>query len=328
MDNILSLEQRASLQAIYITGTTASGKSALALEVAKRLGGEIISVDSMQVYRGLDIGTDKISLKIRESIPHYLIDIREIEEQFDAASFITEASSAVKKIQSCGKIPIFCGGTGMYFKIWLEGLASVPPPSDKIRERLSSLSLEELQKILLQKDPASAQKIDLKNRRRLERALEIFLITGKSASLKNISWKGYESDTKPFLFILQREKEELIRRINLRVERMFEQGLVEETCFLLKQGLEKNKTAMQAIGYRQIAAYLRGEIKSLSEAKEEIKIRTRQFAKRQRTWFRGQMGYGETFTVSEQIEKLAKEIEQKYYFFIEKSQKKIDSSLC
>ena len=102
MDNILSLEQRASLQAIYITGTTASGKSALALEVAKRLGGEIISVDSMQVYRGLDIGTDKISLKIRESIPHYLIDIREIEEQFDAASFITEASSAVKKIQSCG----------------------------------------------------------------------------------------------------------------------------------------------------------------------------------------------------------------------------------
>ena len=239
MDNILSLEQRASLQAIYITGTTASGKSALALEVAKRLGGEIISVDSMQVYRGLDIGTDKISLKIRESIPHHLIDIREIEEQFDAASFITEASSAVKKIQSYGKIPIFCGGTGMYFKVWLEGLASVPPPSNKIRERLSSLSLEELQKILLQKDPASAQKIDLKNRRRLERALEIFLITGKSASLKNICWKGYESDTKPFLFILQREKEELIRRINLRVERMFEQGLVEETCFLLKQGLEK-----------------------------------------------------------------------------------------
>ncbi len=277
---------------IYLAGATAVGKSALALELAERLGGEIISVDSMQVYCGLDIGTDKPSREVRQRVAHHLIDICELEEAFDAGQFVRLAQKAQKEIRSRGRVPIFCGGTGMYFKALIEGLAEVPTGSPELRAQFEAVSLEELVSRLQAIAPEYVNKIDCKNRRRVERALEIATLSGKEALKQRVQWaEEAVSAQKDYLFyILRRPREELVNRIHERIDRMFERGLVDETRHLLEHGLEQNKTAMQAIGYRQIVAYLGGKC-SLAEATEEIKARTRQFSKRQGTWFRGQLPY-------------------------------------
>lgn len=298
---------------LYLAGATAVGKSKLALELARRLGGEIISVDSMQVYRGLDIGTDKASPQVRREVKHHLIDVVGLEENFEVGSFVREAREAQANILERGKVPLFCGGTGMYFKAWLEGLIQVPAASAELREELAGMSLEQLCEQLQKKCPSDTQSIDLKNRRRVERALEIALLSGKESSAQKTQWNSHNSPN-VFFIILQREKESLIERINQRVDHMFQQGLVEETEQLLKNGLEKNRTAMQAIGYRQVVAYLKGS-STLEQTKEEIKIKTRQFAKRQRTWFRGQFPYARFVEVAEPVEALAEKIVQEYQTF-------------
>jgi len=287
--------------AIYITGATASGKSNLAYRLAELLGGEIVSVDSMQVYRGLDIGTDKLSSALRRKIPHHLIDILNPEESFDAQKFIDYAEAALKEITERGKIPIFCGGTGMYYKAWFEGLEEEIPKDPVLKETLQSLPLEELVEQLRKKSPDSIGKIDLQNRRRVERALEIIYSTGKTYTEYRSHWQKTDFPH-VFLLILNRERAGLVERINRRIDKMFESGLVEETQHLLRQGLEKNTTAMQAIGYRQVVEHLRGE-HSLAETIELVKIKTRQFAKRQNTWFRGQLPYGEWVEMDNREEK-------------------------
>jgi len=276
---------------IFIAGPTAVGKSEIALLLAEKIGGEIISADSMQVYRGLDIGTAKPSAVERARVPHHLIDICDLTENFDAAQFIRLAQKAVEEIQSRGRVPVFCGGTGLYFKAFLSGLGEAPATNPELRAELEAASFESLLHELRDRDPAAYEKIDKQNPRRVIRAVEVIRLTGKKFSEQRSEWKTQSAvPIKTNSFCFTRQPADMHARINARVDAMFARGLVEETRALLQHGLAENKTAMQAIGYRQVVDYLRDE-RSLTETIELVKSRTRQFAKRQLTWFRrhGQM---------------------------------------
>lgn len=277
------------LQPVFIAGPTAVGKSAVALAIAEHINGEIISVDSMQVYRGLDIGTAKPSAEERARVPHHLIDVCHLNEAFDAAAFVRLAQRAVAEIQSRGRAPVFCGGTGLYFKAFLEGLGEAPPADEALRAKLEAIPLEQLLAELEQRDPECFAKIDRQNPRRVIRAVEVIRLTGKKFSDQRAGWAPPQGGTGAAsqIVCLTRPADDLRRRINVRVDEMFSRGLVEETRQLLHQGLAENQTAMQAIGYRQVVEHLRGE-RGLAETIELVKIRTRQFAKRQLTWFRRQ----------------------------------------
>ena len=275
---------------VLVAGPTAVGKSEIALRLAEQLGGEIISVDSMQVYRGLDIGTAKPSPADRVRVPHHLIDICALTESFDAAQFARLAHRAVAEIQSRGRVPVFCGGTGLYFKAFLEGLGETPPADATLRAELEATPLEKLLAELRERDPAVCERIDKQNPRRVIRAVEVIRLTGKPFSAQRADWNSCHVSPAPcHFFCFSRTPAELHVRINARVDAMFARGLVDETRELLNHGLAENKTAMQAIGYRQVVEHLRGE-RSLPETIELVKIRTRQFAKRQLTWFRAQKG--------------------------------------
>lgn len=271
---------------IYIAGPTASGKSELALRLAERLGGEIISVDSMQVYRGLDIGTAKPSAEEQRRVAHHLIDILDLEAGFDAALFLKFAKRAEEEIQERGRIPIYCGGTGLYFKALAAGIGAGPPGDAALRSELAAVPLESLLRELEAKDPTTFRSIDRANPRRVIRAVEVLRITGRPFSAQRESWEKPQPAGK--WIGLARERADLNERINRRVEAMFAAGLVEETRGLISAGLERNANAMQAIGYRQVVEHLRGE-RGLAETIELIQQRTRQFAKRQVTWFRRQL---------------------------------------
>ncbi|MDB6017756.1 MAG: tRNA dimethylallyltransferase [Pedosphaera sp.] len=273
------------LQPILLAGPTAVGKSEVALSLAEKLNGEIISVDSMQVYRGLDLGTAKPSPEERRRVPHHLIDVAELTAPFDAAQFVRLAHAAVSEIQSRRRVPILCGGTGLYFKAFLEGLGDAPPADLALRAELEVIPLVKLLDELEQRDPVTFKKIDRQNPRRVIRALEVIRLTGKPYATQRADWSNAQPAT--HFFGLLRDPKELHARINTRVDAMFRHGLVAETEKLLPQGLAENKTAMQAIGYRQVVEHLRGE-RPLPETIELVKIRTRQFAKRQLTWFRRQ----------------------------------------
>ena len=272
---------------IYLTGATASGKSALAMHLAKRLGGEIISVDSMQVYCGLNIGTAKPSAEEQAEVPHHLIDVAQLSEAFDAAQFVRLAKSASESISSRGRIPIFCGGTGLYFRALMEGLGNSPPSDELLRDELSLLPFESLVAELKIKDPKAAKQIDLKNPRRVLRAVEVIRLTGRPYSEQRIGWDKLKRAPEN-LFCINREVDVLNQRIHKRVDEMFSLGLIEETQILIKQGLRDNRNACQALGYRQVLDFLDGEL-SLESVVDKVKIKTRQFAKRQRSWFRNQM---------------------------------------
>jgi tRNA dimethylallyltransferase len=274
---------------IFIAGPTAVGKSEIALLLAEKIGGEIISADSMQVYLGLDIGTAKPNVAEREKIPYHLIDICDLTENFDAAQFIRLAQKAVEEIQTRNKIPIFCGGTGLYFKAFLSGLGEAPATNPGLRAELEAASFESLLRELKERDAEAYVKIDKQNPRRVIRAVEVIRLTGKKFSEQRAEWKAQCAlPIKTNFYCFTRTSADLHARINIRVDAMFARGLVSETRELLMRGLEQNKTAMQAIGYRQVVEHLRGE-RPLAETIELVKSRTRQFAKRQLTWFRRQL---------------------------------------
>jgi len=273
---------------MVLAGPTAVGKSAVALLLAERLGGEIISVDSMQVYRGLDIGTAKPTPPERARVPHHLIDIVELSARFDASQFARLAGEAIADIQTRKRLPILCGGTGLYFKALLEGLGEAPPADAALRARLEAVPLEALLQELAAGDPEGYARIDRKNPRRVIRAVEVLRLTGKSSSPQRPRWQSGGAAGPPEAVCLTRTPEDLQRRINHRVDSMFQAGLVAETQRLLECGLAENPIAMQALGYRQVVEHLRGE-RPLAETIELVKLRTRQYAKRQLTWFRRQM---------------------------------------
>ena len=266
---------------ISIGGPTAVGKSSIVMELAKTKGGEVISVDSMQVYRGLDIGTAKPTIEERKRAPHHLIDVVELTEKFDAATFVEMAKREENNIMH----PIFCGGTGMYFQAWIEGLGESPGANEEIRTKLEGMETSELLKELQERDSATYKVIDHQNKRRLVRAVEVIRLSGKPFSSQRATWTGVAP---PNFFVLQRETEDLRQRINVRVDQMFADGLVEETRALLPV-LEQNRTAQQALGYRQVIGHLRGE-RDLPATVALVKSRTWQFARRQQTWFRKMRG--------------------------------------
>ena len=291
------------LSSIFLAGPTAVGKSAIALQFAENIGGEIITVDSMQVYRGLDIGTAKPSAAERARVPHHLIDVCDLAESFDAAQFIRFAKKAVVEIQSRGRTPVFCGGTGLYFKAFFEGLGEAPAPHPELRAELEALPLESLLRELSERDPAAFGEIDKHNPRRVIRAVEVIRLTGKPFSAQKSRWGEIPGETSSpdssglrcrlprqpdrqagKIICFTRSPEDLRSRIHVRVDEMFRRGLVAETEQLLKHGLADNRFAMQAIGYRQVVEHLRGE-HSLAETIEQVKIRTCRYAKRQMTWF-------------------------------------------
>jgi tRNA dimethylallyltransferase len=271
---------------IFLAGATAVGKSEIALALAAKIDGEIISVDSMQVYRGLDIGTAKPDAATRKRVLHHLVDVCDLTEAFDAAKFVQLANLAVAEIRSRNKTPIFCGGTGLYFKAFLDGIGDAPPTDPQLRAELEAAPLAQLLEELRERDPDAYEKIDRQNPRRVIRTLEVIRTTGQPLAMSHADWAGAENrKSRTALFFFLRSTGDLRQRIDSRVNLMFQRGLVEETRELLKHGLAENRTAMQAIGYRQVVEHLRGE-RHLAETIELIKIRTRQFAKRQSTWFK------------------------------------------
>jgi tRNA dimethylallyltransferase len=275
-----------NLQPLLLAGPTAVGKSEVALTLAEALGGEIIAVDSMQVYRGLDIGTAKPSPAERARVPHHLVDVVDLTASFDAARFLQLARAAVADIQSRGHIPILCGGTGLYFQVFLEGLGEAPPADAQLRADLSATPKMELLRELAARDPITYERIDRQNLRRVIRAIEVIRITGKPFSAQRADWRNLRA-TEPAanFYGLSRASDVLHARIAARVDEMFRRGLVAETQTLLQHGLARNPTALLALGYRQVVEYLNGA-RSLTATIELVKTRTRQFAKRQMTWFR------------------------------------------
>jgi len=283
-----SAEEQALLKsAIWITGPTASGKSALALELAKAINGEIISVDSMQVYRGMDIGTAKPTREEQKQIHHHMIDRVEVDEAFDVARFRREALQAASDIANRRHRIIFCGGTGFYFKNLIQGIGHAPPSDASLRAELDEQSIETLLEELANTDPASFERIDRHNKRKIVRALEVTRLTGKSFTTFKSDWTTDQLIDPSRFWILEQETDTLRKRINDRVDTMIQAGWIEETKRLLEAGLRKNTTACQAIGYKQIMDHLDDQL-SLEETLSLIKTKTWQFAKRQRTWFRHQ----------------------------------------
>lgn len=276
---------------LVIVGPTAVGKSATALWIAQKYNGEIISCDSMQVYRGFDIGTDKPSAELRQLVPHHLIDILEPDEQFSAADFARLATELIEKISEKGHLPVVVGGTGLYHKALVEGLFPGPGRDQTIRRKLrqeaEEKGLSHLYQKLKQIDPEYAQKITPQDRVRLIRALEVYYLTGKPIS-EHFHQTASPLKNKGFLLFqigLKLERKELYRRIEERLDRMFVLGIVEEAKNLLARGVSPEATPFKGLGYRQVLRYLRGEI-SLDEAIDLAKLETRHYAKRQLTWFK------------------------------------------
>lgn len=275
------------MQTVFLVGPTAVGKSAVALELVQLVDLEIVSADSMQVYRGMDIGTAKPSPAERALVPHHLIDVCEVSDVFDVKQFIEMASRIIDGIHSRGKKALVVGGTGLYIRALRHGLFEGPSRNEELRERLEKMSAVQLFEELERLDPATAQRIDRHNPRRLVRALEVFHESGQPISELQKEWgRDKDSDAAvPAGFMLDRDRKDLHTRIERRIDQQIASGWLDEVRQLRERGLEKNPTAMQAAGYRELTAHLRGEL-SLAEAVVLIKTRTRQLAKRQLTWFR------------------------------------------
>ena len=276
---------------LAVVGPTASGKSALALSLAKRLGGEIISCDSMQVYRRMDIGTAKPTAEEQAGVRHHLIDVAEPDGSFSAADYVELAVRAIEDCESRGRLPIVCGGTGLYLDALLRGEELAPNTVDeRVRAELACFAeregAEALWQELLRIDPESAAATHKNNVKRVARAIEIYRVSGVTKTeldrRSRLSGDRYDACV---IGLRYADREVLYDRINRRVDLMIADGLVEETERLLREGVfEKNATAAQAIGYKELLPYLRGEC-GLTDAVERLKMATRRYAKRQMTWF-------------------------------------------
>ncbi len=269
---------------IFLVGPTAVGKSEVALLLAEELKAEIVSADSMQVYRGMDIGTAKPTPEERARVPHHLIDVVEVGEPFDVARYRELAVAAIAEIQQRRRLPLVVGGSGMYLRALSEGLFAGPSADPKRRAALESQPAEQLFARLREVDPVSAARIPMGNKRRLVRALEVFEVTGKPLSTQQKQWSNEQRST---MILLERDRAELYARIEQRVDWMFDNGLIEETQRLLAQGLAQNSVARVAAGYKETMEHLHGA-RDLAQTKHLVKQRTRQLAKRQLTWFRHQ----------------------------------------
>ena len=276
---------------IVLGGPTGVGKTELSLRLAERLNAEIVSVDSLQVYRHLDIGTDKVSQRARERVPHHLIDVVDPDEEFNAADFQRLAGRAIEEIAERGKVPLLVGGTGLYVRLLVHGLFDAPEPSEELREKYRRQAEEQgrefLHRRLRQVDPDLAQKVHPNDLVRVTRGLEIYDQTGKPLSVHQRDHRFSRPNYHALKIVLIRPREELYERINRRVEEMVERGLEEEYCRLVEMGYGRNLKPMQSLGYRQMGDHVFDEV-PIEEAVDEIKRQTRRYAKQQISWFRGE----------------------------------------
>ena len=278
---------------IILTGPTAVGKTALSIRLAKALDGEIVSADSMQVYRHMDIGSAKITAQEMEGVPHHLIDVLDPWEEFNVAAFQKMALQAMEGIYARGHLPIITGGTGFYIQALLYGVEFEEDPEDSpVRRELYDLARREgeraphvLHAMLAQADPESASAIHPNNVKRVIRAIEYFRLTGTPISRHNAAMRKKEADYHFLYYVLTMDRERLYGRIDKRVDQMLSQGLVEEVSRLREMGCCRGQTAMQGLGYKEILDYLDGKC-SLDEVVYVLKRDTRHFAKRQITWFK------------------------------------------
>ncbi len=277
---------------IIVAGPTASGKSAAAVELAGRLNGSVISADSMQVYRGMDIGSAKITAEEMRSIPHYLIDCAQPSESWNVVRFQAEAKEALKDIYQKERLPVLAGGTGFYIQALLYDIDFTQMDEDgafrkELEETAKAQGPEKLWEMLQQVDPEAAQAIHPHNVKRLIRALEFARQSGgEKISEHNKIQRSRPAAYDAVFFVLTMDRAKLYARIDARVDMMMEQGLLEETRKLRESGLAPEAVSMQGLGYKELYAYLDGRIASLEEAVTLIKRNTRHFAKRQLTWFK------------------------------------------
>ena len=275
---------------ICIAGPTASGKTALAVALAKELNGEVVSCDSMYVYKRMNSGTAKPSEEEMEGIVHHMIDVAEPHEDFSVSKYCDMAAPIVDDIVARGKTAVIAGGTGLYMDSLIKGNDFAPFPSPGMREKLEAQAdregMEAMLELLRSIDPDSAERLHLSDRKRIIRALEVYYETGKTITAHNIKTQAIPPRYNPlWLGLDYADRAELYRRIDLRVNIMLRQGLVEEIRDLLASGIPEKCTAMQAIGYKEFVAALNGQC-SIEEAAEEVRKASRHYAKRQLTWFR------------------------------------------
>lgn len=279
---------------ITIGGPTGIGKSFVAYNVALKIGGEIISADSMQFYREINIGTDKVPLWMREKVPHHFIDFLSLSDDFDVYQFIKLATEKIDEISKRGRIPIVVGGSGLYLRALLKGVFHLPEglkeKQIEIRDSLEREQTETLYQQLQKVDPLLAKVLHPNDRKRIRRAVEVYLLTGKPISL----WQKERSspiteDMDIYYYILTRKRDEMYNRIGQRVEKMFENGWVEEVKDLKAKGYAEYLKVKAPIGYKEILEYLEGRY-NMDELKEVIKKKTRNLARRQLTWFRKEGG--------------------------------------
>lgn len=273
----------------FLSGPTASGKSSVGLELAQLLDAEIISLDSMAIYRGMDIGTAKPDDAARAKIPHYLLDLADPTEDFSLANYLDAAQEVVAEIEGRGKTALFVGGTPLYLKALLRGVCESPPADWEFRRQVhrevEDVGVEALHRRLQQVDPVSAHNLHPRNVRRIIRALEVYRATGQPISHLQMEFEEGRPASACRVFALRWDRAKLHDRINARVNKMFAAGLVDEVKRLLTQYGALGRTASQAVGYREVQDYLNGNM-SLEWTVERVQARTRQFAKRQETWFR------------------------------------------
>ncbi|MDQ7799074.1 MAG: tRNA (adenosine(37)-N6)-dimethylallyltransferase MiaA [Candidatus Edwardsbacteria bacterium] len=274
---------------MVIAGPTAVGKTPVALALAEKIGGEIISADSRQVYKYLDIGTAKPSRSERQKIRHHLLDFLEPDAIYSAARFAADARAVMDKLDEGGKRYVICGGSGLYLKALINGLSQIPPADENIRRELDSLLAAKgkgaLYEMLKELDSESAKKIKPNDAVRMIRAIEVFRLSG----IKMSQWQKKErvSDNRLYrLVVLSRERDSLYRLIEARVDQMIEQGLFEETSSALKMGYSPELNSLNTVGYKEAIAFINGAM-DRNTAVNLIKQNTRRYAKRQLTWFRG-----------------------------------------
>ena len=267
----------------FIVGPTAAGKSELAADVAHEIGAEIVSADAFQIYRGLNLLTAKPDAATLAKAPHHLIGTVPLHEEMNAEKFRTAALRAIEEIHSREKMAIVVGGSGLYIKALTHGLAVLPQVDPELRAKLNAMMIDELRSQLMQLDPETARKIDVKNRRRLVRALEICIATEKRTSEQRGQWAVADSRSGVFVF---RDRDELYTRVNNRVEAMFENNVIEE----VRAARAMSLTASQMIGLREIRELLAGKM-SILQCIAAIQQATRRYAKRQLTWFRRQTNF-------------------------------------
>lgn len=274
---------------VILTGPTAVGKTKLSIALAKAIGGEIISADSMQVYRHMDIGSAKIRPADMQGIRHYLVDELEPSEEFHVVRFQQMAKAAMEEIRSRGHIPVLVGGTGFYIQAIVNDIDFTENEASPYRQELEALAVEKgaeyLHEELKKVDPKSAEAIHANNVKRVIRALEFYRMTGKKISLHNEEQREKQSPYNFAYFVLNDDRAKLYARIEQRIDEMLEDGLVEEVSRLKEMGCHRGMVSMQGLGYKEILAYLEGDC-SLEAAVEILKRDTRHFAKRQITWFK------------------------------------------